>query len=262
MACEAKSAHRSWGWLAAVTPVLLRSVVAAVAARGSGQRHQRGRVRARARQRRVRAGAGARARVLPPPPPTHSTLVLAFQQVGAAPNSGGGELRVPARWVQCPNRFDPVAVGEGEDVIAPSQGAPSPLCPTLPQPPLGHSRSHERAQGAGAVRQGQQDRPRQEERPRQELPQEQRQQQVWRVAGQRQQDHQPRQVVRGGGGARGGGAPRAIAGRTQSPPAAILRPPSPAPPPRYGPDRALFLPGGLLARDDINPTLNGTLAGE
>ncbi|KAL4452173.1 hypothetical protein ABPG75_007835 [Micractinium tetrahymenae] len=30
----------------------------------------------------------------------------------------------------------------------------------------------------------------------------------------------------------------------------------------YGPDRVLFLPGGLLARDEINPVLNGTLPGD
>uniref|UniRef100_UPI003D56122F Chlorophyll a/b-binding CP26 n=2 Tax=Chlorella ohadii TaxID=2649997 RepID=UPI003D56122F len=30
----------------------------------------------------------------------------------------------------------------------------------------------------------------------------------------------------------------------------------------YGPDRVLYLPGGLLARDEINPVLNGTLPGD
>jgi len=30
----------------------------------------------------------------------------------------------------------------------------------------------------------------------------------------------------------------------------------------YGPDRVLYLPGGLMARDEINPLLNGTLPGD
>jgi len=30
----------------------------------------------------------------------------------------------------------------------------------------------------------------------------------------------------------------------------------------YGPDRVLYLPGGLMARDEINPVLNGTLPGD
>ncbi|PSC71090.1 Chlorophyll a-b binding chloroplastic [Micractinium conductrix] len=30
----------------------------------------------------------------------------------------------------------------------------------------------------------------------------------------------------------------------------------------YGPDRKLYLPGGLLDRDDVNPVLNGTLPGD
>lgn len=31
---------------------------------------------------------------------------------------------------------------------------------------------------------------------------------------------------------------------------------------RYGPDRALFLPGGLLAPEDVPEYLNGEFAGE
>jgi hypothetical protein len=41
-------------------------------------------------------------------------------------------------------------------------------------------------------------------------------------------------------------------------------PPPTCPPPllRYGPDRKLYLPGGLLDRAEVNPALNGTLAGD
>ena len=40
-------------------------------------------------------------------------------------------------------------------------------------------------------------------------------------------------------------------------------PPSPLPPPpRYGPDRALFLPGGLLDRSEVPDYLNGTYPGD
>ena len=50
-------------------------------------------------------------------------------------------------------------------------------------------------------------------------------------------------------------------------PASRCRPPAPgaliAPPARrYGPDRKLFLPGGLLGRDEVPAYLNGTLPGE
>jgi hypothetical protein len=34
------------------------------------------------------------------------------------------------------------------------------------------------------------------------------------------------------------------------------------PPPNIGPDRLLYLPGGLLDRSEIPSYLNGTLAGE
>ena len=41
-------------------------------------------------------------------------------------------------------------------------------------------------------------------------------------------------------------------------PGALIAPPAR----RYGPDRKLFLPGGLLGRDEVPAYLNGTLPGE